>query len=275
MNLIEKVFSKTPSAKDIHMQLKELEREQTRKRRDLEMVAQAKEEKVRQAVAAKKAGRQELLRDIYRELRQIEIDNGYINSDLRRLSLARTALGSFLRRLETLERSKNRKSVQNLITRFKNSSIQKAIDTAAVDDDTFNDMLEEILGEEEIAATEVKVKEDAGFAAFDRAIEEMAKAEEAGAGEEVLSKLRTRAGRLAATSPDNYPSYGNKVASPDNYPSYGNKVASITDMDREPMFSSHQGLKEAEGPKPSPSPSPDPCRDSCVGGSASYSKIHG
>jgi hypothetical protein len=71
MNMIEKLFSKTPSATDIRMQLKELDREQKRKRRDLEFIEQIKQEKVRQAVAAKKAGRQEVLRDLYRELRQV------------------------------------------------------------------------------------------------------------------------------------------------------------------------------------------------------------
>jgi hypothetical protein len=141
-------------------------------------------------VAAKKAGKQEILRDIFREMRQMEIDNGYVNNDLRRLSLAKTALTSFLRKMEMLEQKKDRKSLQNLIVRFKESTIQKAIDGAEVDDDTFNDMLEEIMGEEELSVTQGKVKEDSGFADFDKAIEQMAKAEESGSEEEDLSKFQ-------------------------------------------------------------------------------------
>jgi hypothetical protein len=190
MNLLDKLFSKTPEAGDIRVQLKELERDQKKKRRDLDVLEQRKQQKVKEAVAAKKGGKQEVLRDIFREMRQVEIDNGYVNNDLRRISLAKTALTSFLRKMEMLEKKKDRKSLQNLIVRFKDSAIQKAIDTAEVDDDTFNDMLEEILGEEELSVTQGKVKEDTGFADFDRAIGEMAKAEEAGSDEEELTKFQ-------------------------------------------------------------------------------------
>lgn len=190
MNLFDKLFAKTPTAQELRVQLKEIERDQKKKRRDLDMLEQRKQDKVREAVAAKKAGRQEVLRDIFREMRQMEIDNGYINADLRRLSLTKTALNSFLRKMELLEKKKDRKSLQNLIVRFRESSIQKAIDSAEVDDDTFNDLLEEILGEEEVAVTGARTKEDAGFADFDRAIAEMARAEEAGSDEEELARYQ-------------------------------------------------------------------------------------
>ncbi len=190
MNFLNKLFAQAPSAQDIRVQLKEIEREQKKKRRDLDQLERDKQDKVREAVAAKKAGKQELLRDIFREMRQQEIEGGYINSDLRRLSLAKTALTSFLRKMEILERKKDRKSLQSLIVRFKESSIQKAIDSAEVDDETFNEMLEEILGEEEIAATSGRVKEDLGFAEFDKAIGEMVKAEETGSEEEEFSRLQ-------------------------------------------------------------------------------------
>jgi hypothetical protein len=189
MNLIDKLFSKSPTAADIRVQLKEIERDQKKKRRDLDVMEADKQQKVKEAVNAKKAGKQEVLRDIFRQMRQIEIDNGYVNNDLRRLSLAKTALTSFLRKMEMLERKKDRKSLQNLIVRFKESSIQKAIDTAEVDDETFNGMLEEILGEEELSVTQGRVKEDVGFADFDKAIGEMAKAEESGSEEEDLSRF--------------------------------------------------------------------------------------
>jgi hypothetical protein len=193
MNFLDKLFSKSPSAADIRVQLKEIERDQKKKRRDLDIMSQAKQQKVKEAVLAKKSGKQEVLRDLFREMRQMEIDNGYVNNDLRRLSLAKTALTSFLRKMEMLERKKDRKSLQNLIVRFKESSIQKTIDSAEVDDDTFNDMLEEILGEEEMSVTQGKVKEDEGFADFDRAIGEMAKADEL--PDEDLSKFQEEVNR--------------------------------------------------------------------------------
>jgi hypothetical protein len=178
MNVWNQLFKRTPTSEDIRVQLKEVEREQKKKRRDLEEQEQKKAGKIKEAVAAKKNGKQELLRDVFRELRQMEIDNGHLNNELRRLSLAKTALSSFERRMQLLERKKDRKSLQNLIVRFKESDIQKAIDKADVDDDTFNDMLEEILGEEELAATSGRAREDAGFAEFDSAIGQMAKADD-------------------------------------------------------------------------------------------------
>jgi|WetSurSiteA1Bulk_404760.scaffolds.fasta_scaffold07783_3 hypothetical protein len=195
MNFWNSLFSKTPTAPDLKVQLKEIDREQKKKRRDLEVRERAKQEKIREAVAAKKSGKQELLRDLFREMRQLEIDNSYTNTDLRRLSLSKTALTSFLRKMEMLEKKKDRKSLQNIIVRFRESSIQKAIDAAEVDDEAFQDMLEEILGEEEIDVTRGKVKEDAGFAQFDKAIGEMAKAEESGTDEEDLDRYQEEINR--------------------------------------------------------------------------------
>lgn len=189
MGIWNQLFKKTPSADDIRVQLKEIERDQKKKRRDLEIKEQEKSAKVKGAVAAKKNGKEELLRDIFRELRQMEIDNSYLNTDLRRLSLSKTALSSFARKLEMLERRKDRKSLQNLIARFKDSAIQHVIDKAEVDDEAFNGLLEEILGDEELAVASGKVKDDAGYTDFDRAIGEMAKADEAGADDEAYSKL--------------------------------------------------------------------------------------
>jgi archaellum component FlaC len=176
MNPLSKLFSKTPSTMDIRLQLKQVERDQWKKLRELDAMEQQKKAKVEEAVAAKKAGRQELVQDIFREMRQAEIDYAYINSDLRRLSLSKTALMAFLRKLEMLEKDKDRKSLQSLMRRYNNSSMQKTIDQAEVDDDTFGNMLQEILGETEVAVAQEKEQEDAGFAEFDRAIEEMASA---------------------------------------------------------------------------------------------------
>lgn len=195
MNLWSQLFKKTPSADDIRVQLKEIEREQKKKRRDLEIKEQEKSAKVKEAVTAKKSGKEEQLRDMFRELRQMEIDNGYLNTDLRRLSLSKTALTSFARKLEMLERRKDRKSLQNLIVRFKDSSIQRVIDRAEVDDEAFNDLLEEILGDEELAVASGKVREDAGFADFDKAIGQMVKAEESGSDDEEFSRLESEINR--------------------------------------------------------------------------------
>ena len=248
MNLLTQLFSKTPNARDIRIQLKEIERDQLKKRRDLDALGQAKQEKVKLAVSAKKAGKQEELREAFREMRQIEIDHGYVNNDLRRLSLSKTALTSFLRKMELLEKKKDRKSLQNMISKFKNSSIQKAIDVAEVDDDTFHDMLEDILGEEELSATQGKGREDAGFAEFDRAITEMARAEEAGVPEDDGARSADIPGRSEVKSPDNYPSYGDKPAAkaPDNYPSYGDKPQAIREP-RKREFSTMEACSACQG----------------------------
>jgi hypothetical protein len=190
VNFWNKLFSKTPTLEDIKVQLKEVEREQKKKRRDLEVKEAEKNEKIKEAMAAKRAGKQEMLRDVFRELRQMEIDNGHLNTDLRRLSLSKTALASFSRKVEMLARKKDRKSLENLVVRFKESSLQKAIDKAEVDDDTFNDMLEDILGDEEMAVTASRVKEDAGFEAFDSTLNKMIEAEKSGTEEEDLSKFQ-------------------------------------------------------------------------------------
>ncbi len=192
MKLLSRLFEKAPSVQDVRLQLKQIERDQRKKRRELEALAQSKQAKVEAAVTAKKAGRQELIQDIFRDMRQAEIDHGYLSNDLRRLSLARTALTAFLRKAEILEKSNDRKSLQNLVRRYSSSSLQKTIDLAEVDDETFGNMLEEILGEEEISVAGDKVHEDAGFAEFDRAIEQMAKAEDIGVPAQSRQAAATR-----------------------------------------------------------------------------------
>jgi hypothetical protein len=209
MNPLAKLFSRTPSAVDIRLQLKQIERNQRQKRRELDVLEQQKQAKVEAAVAAKKAGQQELGQDIFRDLRQIEIDHGYVKSDLRRLSLSKTALTAFLRKLEMLEEKKDHRSVQNLMRSYNSSSIQKTIDQAEVDDDTFGSMLQDILGETESTVTEEKAKEDKGFAEFDLAIGEMAAAESAGARETSAMaappglEVKARLGHVPRTVSDN------------------------------------------------------------------------
>lgn len=197
-----RLFKKrTPTVDDLRVQLKEVERDQKKKRRDLEIAEQQKLAKLKEGVKAKKAGKSELERDVFREMRQMEIDRNFINTELRRLSLSKTALTRFVRQLEMLERRKDRKSLQNVILRFKESDIQTAIAKAEVDDDTFNDMLEEILGDEELAVGDGKVKEDAGFAEFDRALEQMIKAEETGSEEDV-TRLQEQIDRAVRAEPE-------------------------------------------------------------------------
>ena len=88
-----------------------------------------------------------------------------------------------------------------MILRFKESDIQTAISKAEVDDDTFNDMLEEILGDEELAVGDGKVKEDAGFAEFSTALKKMNEATEAGSDEEV-AKLHEQIDRAVRAEPE-------------------------------------------------------------------------
>ena len=190
MNLWNMLFTKTPTVDDIKLQLKEVEREQKKKRRDLEIKEAEKNEKIKEAMSAKKVGKHELLRDLFRELRQMEIDNGYLNTDLRRLSLSKTALASFARKMEMLSRKQDRKSLEHLVMRFKDSTLQKTIDKADVDDDTFNGMLEDVLGDEEMAVTSGRVKEDTGFDAFDSTLSRMIEAEKSGSEEEDLTKFQ-------------------------------------------------------------------------------------
>ena len=202
MELWNKLFRKNPTAEDIRVQLKEVERDQKKKRREMDLSEQAKQAKLKEAIKAKKDGKAELQRDIFRELRQTEIDRGHLNTELRRLSLSKTALTRFIRQMEMLGRRKDRSSLQNLIMRFRDSEIQRAIDKAEVDDDTFNDMLEEILGEEELAVAGGTSKEDAGFAEFDAALTKMMQAEETGSEEAVAESQAEVDRAVRAALPD-------------------------------------------------------------------------
>jgi low affinity Fe/Cu permease len=204
MNPIARLFSKNPSASEIDDQLKELELDQKKKRRDLIMLEQKKQERVMRAVEAKKAGKQSLVMDLFREVSQIEIEIGHANSDLRRLSLAKAALNSFLRKMQLLEQKKDRKGLQKLIERFRDSSIQKTIDKADVNDDTFNELLEDVLGAEEEAAGQSQARDDLGFAEFERTITAMARVEEPCAVEispEALPAYGVGAGGRAGQTP--------------------------------------------------------------------------
>ena len=225
MNPIAKLFSKTPSVSEINQKLKELELDQKKKRRDLIMLEQKKQEKVKRAVEAKQAGRQSLVKDLFREISQVEIDIGYANADLRRLSLSKTALTSFMRKMQLLEQQKDRSGLQKLIERFRDSSFQNTIDKATVDDDTFKDLLEDVLGEEEGVAGRSKARDDLGFAGFDSAIGELAKVDETGTPEEGPPKSPDDTEPSAAGPLDTYPPDEDRqhARSPDNYPSYGNQ----------------------------------------------------
>jgi len=191
MGIFDNLFNKTPSKDDISIQLKEVEREQKKKRRSLTIKEQEKDDLVRRAVSAKKNGKQEEVRDSFREIREIEIDKGYLSKDLHRISLTKVALKSMVRKMSLLERNKDQKSIGNLIKTFQNSKIQSMIDKAEIEEEAFSDVLEDMLGEEEDNLRIEKIKEDSGFADFDRALESMVQAEESGDNiEESLNKHR-------------------------------------------------------------------------------------
>lgn len=176
-----KLFSSMPTTEDLRINLKEIEREQKAKRRDMEVKEEEKAQKMRAAVAAQKAGKRELLQDIYRDLQQAEIDKNYISKDLRRLSLSKTALNSFLRKVESLEKRKDRKSMESLIVRFNSSKeLQRALDSGDVTDDAFNSLLEGILDDETSAVMGNRVREDSGFRAFEEAIGKISEADSTG-----------------------------------------------------------------------------------------------
>ncbi len=179
MNPLSKLFSKIPSAPDIEQRLKELDLDRRKKQRDVAMLELKKQERVKRAVEAKKAGGESLIRDLFREISQIEIDIGNSNEDLRRLSLSKIALTSFQRKMQLLEQKRDHKGLQKLIERFRDSSLQGAIDRASVDDDKFNRMLHDILGEEEDEAAGLrKHAEDPHYAEFEKTIAAMADAED-------------------------------------------------------------------------------------------------
>ncbi len=204
MNLISRIFSRTPSIEDLRNSLKAIDLNQRKKRRDLAILDERKQEKTTRAIEAKKAGRQELVRDIFREMSQLEIETGYANTDLRRLSLEKSALSSFLRKMELLEKNKDRKGLKDLLTRIQKSCIQKAIDAAEVDDDSFNNMLEELLEEEAGGGVgRRRDADDADFGEFEKTIGEMATSGstdqvEASAGQSRQSRLMTMGAASAA-----------------------------------------------------------------------------
>jgi hypothetical protein len=74
--------------------------------------------------------------------------------------------------------------MENLILRFNQSKdLQRAIDSADVSDEAFHSMLEGILDDETAAVVGSRVREDSGFAAFEKALDAMSGAE-AGPGDD-------------------------------------------------------------------------------------------
>jgi hypothetical protein len=179
-------FSKSPKAKDLRLELKEIDRQQKIKKRELKQAESRKEEKIKETVAVTRSGEKGALGNEFRVLRQIEMDIGYLNVDLRRLSLARTALSMFLKKME----SQDRKSLQELAIRFRESPIQKAIDSAEIDDPTFNRMLKEVFENEKTPAADGQAKTDPLFKAFEHAVSKLAEAEDAGADEQKIETCR-------------------------------------------------------------------------------------
>lgn len=230
MDLLTRLLGKTPGTQDVRQQLKDIELNRKKRGRDLALLEQSKQERLRRAVEAKKSGRRDLLRDYYRELSQIEIDIGYTQNDLRRLSLARIALNAFLTRLTMLEQKRDRKGLQYLITRFRDSSVQSAIDKAAVDDDTFGHMLDEILGEQIPVARGDEI-EERGWEVFDRTIGDMVTAEQTSA--------------VGQSSPERRSSSRKQPAGPrhsEAFPAYGPRWGETADELRQKAWSLEQQI---------------------------------
>ncbi len=178
---------KTPTADDIRIQIKQTERDQHKKRRELEIKEREKTGMITAAKTAKERGKNELLRDQFRQLRQMEIANGYLNKDLKRLSLEKVALTALERKVALAERQESGRSAERLIKDLMSSPIGQAIDKGEVAEEAFIELLDETLGDEELALNTDQVKEDEGFANFEQALIQVINAE-AGAEDEDLTK---------------------------------------------------------------------------------------
>lgn len=186
-------FDAPPSVEELRLKLKELEREQTKVRREGQLVSDDKATKLQEAVAAEKAGKEELLQDVFREMRQLDIDASFFNRELRRMSLGKMALKGYIRRLEMLDRRKDQKSIESLIGRIRSSSLQTLIAKAEVSDDMFMATLEDILGEEEAAAAGPASVADAGYEQFKRTVSAIARAEDGNADAAEIERLKAQA----------------------------------------------------------------------------------
>jgi proline iminopeptidase len=160
MKPLEKLLSANPSAIEIRVHLKEVELLQQSRQGDLNVVENDKRIKAQEAVFAEKDGRKEALGNVSRETKRIEIESMIINNDLRCLKRTRTVLMYLLRRVEEMEGRKDSKSAENLILRFTKSAFQKAIDSAEIEDEDFERLLEELLGENGEAADQGITKDD-------------------------------------------------------------------------------------------------------------------
>ena len=205
MNLWDKLFSKTPTAEDFLVQLKEVEREQRIKRREMEVKQQNKSNLVKKAVQAEKNGQTELVREVYRDLRQLDIDAGHLNKELEVLSLSRTALKEFSRKLEVLEKRKDPRSIRSIIDRFQKSGIQAKINAAEVSEDILEDELSRILTDVETQVSTPHSREDAGFDEFRKTIATIAQSDEGGPEAEDIAKYNRDIDRIIKGSAERLP----------------------------------------------------------------------
>lgn len=187
MNLWDKLFTKQLTSADCLTNVKEIERQQRSRRRELEIQQQEKAQHVKEAVAAEKAGKTELVREIFRDLRQLDVDMGHLDKQLHRLSLARLAMKHYSRKLQVLEDKKDRKGISAIIESFQSSGIQAKIDAAEVSEEQLESELGDVLTEVETQVSGRRIREDAGFEEFRKTISTIAQSEDAAADPEAIA----------------------------------------------------------------------------------------
>ena len=180
-----------PKKEDFSVTLKELEREQRKHRRRLEQIEERKTKKIGDAKEAKRTGKDELCKDIFRELREIEFERDDLSKDLNRLSLEKLAITRVSRKLLKLEQGKDRNKLPQLLAKIKEK--MPDLDKVSVDEEVYMEFLNDILEEEKEALDMKTEAEDEGYREFERTLEDMISAEdEAGEDfddEEFVKKL--------------------------------------------------------------------------------------
>lgn len=182
MSFFEELFGrKKVTSKELRIQLRRIERQRLRKRRELKKVESRQAELIEQVKEARRDGNSIEVDYMWEELKGLKIDKAYLIREATVLNLEGITVKKYVRGMERMERRDNHEGIQKLLTRLRGSGLDAKLQAENINTDEYLDELRAVLEE---TGLEMDLMtdgdEDPEKAAFLAEIDEINAAEESG-----------------------------------------------------------------------------------------------
>ena len=147
MGFFKELFGKGVQVKDLKVALIGVERERRRSQIDVHKLSAKQSALIEQIKSKRKDGNEIEVDYLWEDLKALKIELTLIRREARRSNLEGIALKRYIYAMERLKKKKDDKSIEKLLGKIRNSSLDAKLRVADINDQEYMDELQAILDE--------------------------------------------------------------------------------------------------------------------------------